>query len=52
MKMVPRVDPLITSCSPKLITTGKVTMPATMPTAVSMPTTATASRGKRASRSR
>ena len=52
MKIVPRVEPLITSWRPKLITTGKVTMPASNPTAVSIPTTATASRGRWARRLR
>ena len=42
-KIVPIVDSLTASPSPKLITTGKVSMPASRPTAVSSPTTETAS---------
>ena len=45
IKRVPTVELLMISFSPKLITTGKVTIPANRPTAVSMPATANASLG-------
>ena len=44
---VPTVELVITSFNPKLMTTGKVTIPARIPTAVSILTIAIASLGKR-----
>jgi hypothetical protein len=52
MNSVPTVLRLTTSASPKRATSGKVTQPAISPTAVSIPTTATASPGIPLRRSR
>ena len=52
MNRVPTVLPLTTSPRAKLATKGKVTQPAISPTAVSIPTTATASPGIELRRSR